>query len=162
MAKSKILKDYYKELNKKGIVKMPYKEFRALYAEGLEYISTDLVKGNRVRLPHGLGQISFVGKKQKKPPIDWNGTKILWESRPDLAEKKQYLYFINTETDGLIYKLKWWIATTKLKNVAQYKIKAVWGLRNKLKKAIRDGERGFEVLHGFQKWKKTPSRSEAS
>lgn len=161
MGKNKLLKDYYKGLKKKGTVKMPYNEFKALYLEGLEYISADLVKGNRFRLPHGLGQISFVGKRQKKPAIDWNGTKKMWETRPDLKEKKQFLYFMNTETEGLIFKLKWWRASTLLKNSFQYKLRAVWGLRDKLKKAIRDGERGYEVLHGFQKWKKAPGNGGA-
>lgn len=162
MAKNKLLKDYYKQFKAEGKVNMPYSEFKELFALGVDYMTKELLTGNKVRLPAGLGQISIVGHRQKKLPVDWNSTLKLWEQDAEAKTRKQLVYFLNLNTEGLIFKLKWWLSSTKLKNVGQYALKAVWGLRVEIKKSLSDGGQNYEILHGFQKWKKAPSRGEGS
>jgi hypothetical protein len=82
-----------------------------------KFIMFKVVQGEEVVLPHRLGSLYIVGKKQKvkfdeKGKIvglapDWVKTKQMWEENPETKKEKKVLYHTNPETEGYRYKIFW-------------------------------------------------------
>jgi len=78
-----------------------------------------LLKGDKIELPHRLGSLSVIKKKQrirlrfdntidtKFLIIDWPKTWEYWKKNSEAALKKKLLYYMNDHTDGFRYKFFW-------------------------------------------------------
>jgi hypothetical protein len=82
-----------------------------------KFLSQKILEGETVTLPSKLGVMSIVGIKRNLT-INEDGsvnlctdpirTKILWDKNPKAKEEGKKVYFLNSHTSGVSYRLVWY------------------------------------------------------
>jgi len=94
------------------------KTFKNLLYAFSKFLMKTILDGERVKLPARMGEVFIKGKKMNfgvdnngEPlgtlPPDWKSTRQLWENCPECKEKKQLVFHLNEDTNGVIYSLFW-------------------------------------------------------
>lgn len=91
--------------------------YRNLTCSFVEFIILKLAEGKILRLPEGLGDLHFAGKKVmptldedgniKNLSVDWKETQKNWKNNPIANENKTFIYHFNEHTYGIRYKFYW-------------------------------------------------------
>lgn len=121
----------------------------------IQFIMRRVFEGNDVRLSvnQSLGTIAVRGTKitprineegriTKLAP-DWGATKKLWACNPEAKEKKEVLYCFNEHTNGIRYRIVWYLQGIKVPNKSLYSLifsKGVNGNKRLLSKHIKQGK----------------------
>ena len=118
-------KDYKKE-SKNPVSITTYTKVINAY---MKFLMNHVFAGESVHLPSKFGAIKIIGREQKIT-IDedgnvhgltpnWRRTKELWDSDPEAKENKKLVYNTNENTNGVIYKFKWYkdLCTLRYKTI---------------------------------------------
>lgn len=124
------------------------KEFRDIAAGFNKFIVNKLIAGETIRLPEKTGEMKIAGVKVK-PSIDpetgnikglapdWKATNELWDTCEECKKNKQLVFYLNEETNGVRYSIRWSKAGSYISNKDFYSFVAVRSFKALLKEAIR-------------------------
>lgn len=130
------------------------KSFRQIAAGFSKFLVGKLIDGETVRLPEKLGELRIGGTKMK-PTIDpetgyikglspdWPATKELWKKCSSCEQEKQLIFYLNEETNGIRYSIRWGKKGIFISNKDFYSFVAVRSFKALLKEAIRSKKEYF-------------------
>lgn len=129
--------------------------YRKIACSFIEFIILKLSEGRIVRLPEGLGDLYFSGKKVKpkideygnitKLSIDWKETLKNWKTNPPDENNKNYIYHFNEHTCGIRYRFIWKKRFSVVKNKNFYLFVPARALKRKFAQIIFNEETEFIV-----------------
>lgn len=123
-----------------GVKKNVYlKIVRAVLKRVVEYITTgNLVKINNIGMFYVATRKTWFIKEGHIPNVDYFRTRQLWDKYPE-KRGKDFIYHLNSHTDGKFFKVKWSWKKVGTKFKALYKYHTTWSTRQHLTKAIKAG-----------------------
>lgn len=127
------------------------KEFRGIINEFNRYLADQIIKGEKVVLPFGLGCLEVLKKKQKyiikdgkldtKQLLpDWPKTWEYWKTNQKAAAEKKLLFYTNEHTDNYRYKFNWDKYNTNVRGMRNYSFSPSKLLSRRLKEHLLDPE----------------------
>lgn len=142
--------DAYKHIRKNGWYNIgrPLKEheFYSIIRGINNLLAEEIVKGNDIHFPHGMGKLELrkgkreaylkEGKLVVTYPIDWNKTLKLWYENEEARNKK---ILIRRETE-YVYKVKYNKHAAQYKNQCFYEFDTNRFIKQKLKENIIKGK----------------------
>lgn len=144
----------YEQIADDKVDKRTYIDINKLYNK---FLINKALEGHIVTLPGRLGTLSVQGKVDK-PRInekgqivglapDWVGTKKLWDSNPEAKEKKQLVYCLNKDTDGVRYKWLWSKFNSPIENKKLYSLILTRENKRSVYKKLKEGFNNFIVKY---------------
>lgn len=140
----------YRKLSKNPILVKDYRKITDLF---IEFIINKLSNGEIVKLPEGLGEIVFSGKKIKPKvddngyikglTIDWKATKTLWQEDKEANAIKKIVYHFNEHTCGHRYRFIWYQKGSIVKNKYFYTFIPARSLKRRFAKYLINEQREF-------------------
>lgn len=123
--------------------------FGKVLKEFNKYFADQLILGNRMILPYGLGTLEIMKRKQayliidgklqtKRLLIDWPSTWEYWKTNQKAKESKKLLYYTNEHSDNYRYKFVWDKYGAKCRGLCYYSFDASRLLSRRLKEYILD------------------------
>lgn len=116
----------------------------------LVYLGDTLIETGRVVIPKKMGEIEIQGTPQKITydeegnlrglSVDWKATNELWKEDPETKAKKQYVYHLNENTDGIKYKIRWFKKGIFALNKAHYNFIMNRSIKRRVAAAIKNGK----------------------
>jgi len=149
------MSDSYKLYCKKVEDSVDITTYRNLTELFIQFIINKLAKGDIVRLPEGLGDLHFAGKKIKpkidengeikKLTVDWKATQLNWKTNPPTETNKNYVYHFNEHTCGIRYKFIWSRRPCVVKNKMFYVFIPARAVKRKFAQIVINEETEFIV-----------------
>lgn len=136
---------YYKQDNQDPVDIKIYVDLCNNYNK---FLSDKILQGEEVTLPERLGTMQIVGKKQKvkfdengKPNLapDWVKTKELWQNCEECKQEKKLVYHLNSNTDGVRFKLHWSKKNCIIKNKSLYSFQLTRTNKRNIHAKINEG-----------------------
>lgn len=145
----------YKIYTKSSLNPVDITTYRQIIGLYIKYIIGKLSDGNIVRLPEGLGELAFVGKKIKpetdekgnikRLTINWKETKEYWEADSEAKQNKRLIYHFNEHTCGIRYRFIWYKKGSIIKNKNFYIFVPARALKRMFAKLIINEQKEFIV-----------------
>lgn len=146
-----VYKFYCKKYGTASITGVTQHTFSAVIKEFNLYIGDQIIKGDRMILPFGLGTLEVEKKKQRyqvndgkintKPlMIDWPSTYEYWKKNEEACKSKKLLYYTNDHSDNYRYKIRWDKYGILANKIRIYSFDATRHLSRRLAAYINDPE----------------------
>lgn len=142
-------------------IKLTQAEFSNIIDTCNDFLMDGVVeKGKEVKLPYGNGSLQIFKYKPKQTkktkdgstiinlPVDWGSTMKLWEADPSAKENKKLIYYLCTNTEGYMVKVRW-------KESRNFPLKGCWKytkakpLGQKMHKYLKPGQ---GRIHTYETW----------
>ena len=123
------VRDTYKDYKKDSKNPVSISVYTKIIAAYMKYLMLHVFEGETVHLPSKFGAIRIVGRKQNITfdeegnvhglTPNWRRTKELWDSDPEAKANKKLVYNTNENTNGIIYRFKWYkdLCTLRYKTI---------------------------------------------
>lgn len=141
-----------RELYKEAKLDIPYAQYSKLNKLFFQFIIKKLLEGHKVYLPSGMGSIQVVGKKQEYRVVDgkirglspnWKGT---MEYRKKNPGSTKVLYFDNSNSDNIRYKIRWSKFRIHAKHKKFYTLRFTRTVKRTLSAMIKEDNSKYFVL----------------
>lgn len=125
------------------------KDYVDLSNEYNKFLMSKVLEGEEISLPHGLGYMSIIGRKQEirynergelTLPPDWVATKKLRDEDEVARDNKTIVYQLNSHTNGVRYKIHWSKRVIRLENISLYTLKMTRMNKRTVNKLIKQGK----------------------
>lgn len=145
----------YHETYKRDGGTLTIAQYRAVLNCFFKTVVQYLYEGMQVILPYSFGSLFIIGKSYKLKrfengqynlPIDWPETYKLWNSCQVCKDNKQYIYYTNEHTNGVVYKPKFSIANMHYRFREMYNFKFNRDFKRDLAKLIKSGKTFYTKL----------------
>jgi hypothetical protein len=135
--------------------KVKKKIYNEIIRDFTEFLAEELLDNGIIFFPENVGHIKIEGEKKLPKKIEvngeeryagavnWKATNELWNSNPEVKEKKQLIFHLNEDTGYVRYKIMW----SKAKSVMKFKdVCAFIPCRHLKRKTSNLIQRGKEYL----------------
>lgn len=144
---------YKKNVNKPVV---DIKHYIYLANDYNKFLMEKVFEGEEVTLPMKLGTLSIVGRKEEirfdengKPNLapNWAKTKELWDRNPDAKKRKQIIYCLNEQTQGIRYKVSWSKRLMMVENKILYSLKMTRENKRRIHKEVTINKKEYFVKY---------------
>lgn len=138
-------KDIYKD-RIKGKYDISLTEFSKMLSDFNKYIVERLLNGDEIRLPSRMGVMAILGKKPKVNIVDGRlrGLAPDWKATNEYRAKnpgtKKIIYHTNSDSNGIIYSVKWNKFNVAAKNKRKYYFRPTRELKRTISALIKNGK----------------------
>lgn len=133
-----IYKQHLEEVEKDSPYNIPYNTIVSIYKDFYEGVMDNIFEGGLYHLPHGMGELSILGKRPKE--FKKSNLSVDWANTLKAGKK---VYHLNDHSNYIKYSFHWAKARSRMPNKASYRLVMTRDHKRNLATKIKSGDYQF-------------------